>query len=441
MGLIQTTVEKLKSSATALRDIWIPKSEVEIYLRTHTKNPYVANILVSSAQKNGDARMYPEEIIERIENDGLEGVIAGANSIRTANVWPGGVGRGFYLVGRYRAQHKLGIKSEVDTVASVGIFTGAPSRLDMQEDRFGIDTSPDAVEAFAYEIVKSLGPRELFKSPESRHEAIKKRLSEVASAVRGYVSEGFMGLGGVVQLLEKKFGHLKMGDVQNFYVVAADYDGEGNNRVVYSSSSTPDKSFPKVMIATIALPTLFDPVRDNGHIEADGGLLEAVPLAAALIDAQADLAIGTALNYKIPKGKTSFKGFVGKVGQGDRNFVIMSRAITYWMMMYLTQMSPGNVARIGDKYGKVMLDLPDLRDVPPFDLYDRAPQLVKPGEDRTTDMVARFFNPKFAHPEYNADHFIRILRTSGYKDMSLSLAEKARLHASNLLNKPWLRVY
>lgn len=406
-----TATDKVLQSIKALGEIWFPRPEPELerYLRRQTRNPYIARTLVALALKNGSSQLPYQEAIERIERNGIDGVVEAANETNLATAWGGGVGRALDHVGGFRAHRELGLRPKTNAGTSAGDFVAYFSDENTYRNGNGIDYSPDALESFAFELIESLGTRNLLAAPNSLAGKMAKKFSETVTATRGFVKEGFIPIDGVKDFLQKKIGPVLMESTQGFHAVAAAYDCDGNNRVVYSSKTAPKKPVVDVFMESIALPTLFDPVRTNGHIMGDGGLIEAVPLGAAMIEGHADIVIGVALNYRIPKGKPTFYGPTGKISQGDRNFAIMQRPTTYWMTKYLTGESPGHVSRWGDKYGRVMLRLVDLANVAPFDLYEGAPKLIKPGRENTLDFLAKFLSPRFAHEQYDPEYFIQLL--------------------------------
>lgn len=170
-------------------------------------------------------------------------------------VLDGGGGKGAYQIGAYRALIEKGIDKYISSFSgsSIGalnaVFINALSEEECEK------------------LWKSLNP-DKFIMPEL----------EMID-----FEEGFVSRDGVYELFDQYVDFEKISDCgKTLYACTTEYDENGNgegiaryHRLNYKS----EEEIKTLLIASTALPTIYEPVRINGVLHRDGGMRDNTPIA------------------------------------------------------------------------------------------------------------------------------------------------------------------
>jgi len=388
------------------------KSLLEKFLLDDNENPYVANILVSIYNdKHEFSRISIKNAIESAKNGDSKSVTDLLENINTAGVWSGGSSRGFYHVGVYEALKD--IKTKINVGVSIGAFPAVFRCLRAQgiETRYGKDLSPEKMSMFAYELRDASGLN-VYQTGNSFSEKIKGKIKAFQGFYRMIRKSAFIDAAGLERFLNEQFKDLRIKDVDGLYIIGTEYN-DGNKVTMCRNSD--DEVFSEISLAkalriTTAVPYLFEPFQMNGKFYADGGLKDVMPVRTAFEKGNAEFVFGTCLVRKISSENPAFNGLKGKIEQHSRDIDILQiNSLEPWTLHYTGEKSI-YIIENGDPRGRYLLNAPDLSGVNWLDFFECGPSLVKRGFKDTLNLIGKFLSPKYKHPKYNPEFFIKQMK-------------------------------
>ncbi len=399
MANLDDFVGKTVLSATVLREIWLPNGDdpLETFIKK-TRNPYLAAILISidKRQSEGVGTISLDDAIRRIQTHGFDGVKELVGNIDAADSWGGGVARGFWETGAYMAIDEIATNRHSGT--SIGAHPSLARSLKMHGPQIEtFDTSPEGILRYSRELRNAV--------------ARMKAWEKGAAFIRGRFGESFLRSSPMRDFLDAKFGKLRVGQLYDWSVPVCNYsNGNGSsNTIIYNPKDYPDALVVDILMKTTAVPRIFPLQRELDAVYADGGLYATFPIETVR---DADLIFGFVLTYYLPKlnGK-SFRGFQGELRQHKRDFAIMQKRAIERDVEAVAGNSPLYIAEKGDKYGKLILFMPDLSGYLAEDFF-KAEELIEPGKQQTREGVRKFLDPRFEHEEYDPKYFLERLYIS-----------------------------
>jgi NTE family protein len=199
---------------------------------------------------------------------------------------------------------------------------------------------------------------------------------------------GFTGLAkgeAIEKLYDRQLWHMTLGETQ-VPIYSEVYNIDLNRLEVFGSKLTPDLTIAELVRIAIALPMLVESVRVEGHLYADGGVVDVFPAEPLLEHEKLDLVVG--VNTILPRG------FEGEdiSGWSDRTmgFVTASRQISYAGHLELARRS---ARRLGRKL--ILIDPVDFTEVHGWRFYDlfidrrKWPRLIMQGYEHATSVLDR----------------------------------------------------
>jgi NTE family protein len=200
---------------------------------------------------------------------------------------------------------------------------------------------------------------------------------------------GFTGLAkgeAIEKLFDRQLWHMTLGETQ-VPIYSEVYNIDLNRLEMFGSKLTPDLTIAELVRTAIALPMLVESVRVEGHLYADGGVVDVFPAEPLLEHEKLDLVVG--VNTILPRG------FEGEdiSGWSDRSmgFVAASRQISYAGHLELARRS---ARRLGRKL--ILIDPVDYTEVHGWRFYDlfidrrKWPRLIMQGYEHATTVLDRY---------------------------------------------------
>ncbi len=406
-------------------EIWLPSNDdaLENFIR-RTRNPYLANILISidARERAGIGTISLDDAIRKIYAERVSGAMKLVGHIDAADVWGAGTARGFWETGAYCAIDD--ISTNMHSGASIGSHPSLNRSLKLHGPRLEtVDTSQKGVVKYSGDLRNAI--------------AGMKSWEKGLAYLRGRYGEAFLNSSPMREFLMEKFGNLKLGQLHDWSVPVCNYsNGNGKlNVIIYNPRDHPDALVVDVLMKTTAVPRVFPLQRESDTIYADGGLHSVFPIETV---GDADLIFGFVLTYHLPQldGK-KFNGFNGELRQHARDFAIMQKRGIERDVEAVARSSPTYIAEHGDRYGKLILFMPDLSGYSPEDFY-KAEELIDPAKVQTRKGILRFLDPGFKHRDYDENYFLdRVyLSRSQYAKQFIS---RSRGSPSDNLARPTLR--
>ncbi len=390
------------------------KSLLEKFLLEETENPYIANILVSMHNDNHSYnRISMGNAIESLKKGDYQSTANLLGNINTAGVWSGGSSRGFYHVGVYEAFDKLDIKTKINVGVSIGAFPAVFRCLKTHgiETKYGEDLSPERMSTFAYELRDASG-LDVFKSGKNFSEKIRGEIKTLQGFYRLVMQSSFIDSKRLEKFLNEQFKDLKVKDIEGLYIIGTEYN---NGAKITMCKNSDDKIFSEISLAkalriTTAVPYLFEPFQMNGKFYADGGLKDVMPVRTAFELGSAEFVLGTCLVRKISSQNPAFNGLKGKIEQHSRDIDILQiNSLEPWTLHYTGEKS-NYIVENGDPKGRYLLNAPNLSDINWLDFFEGGPSLIKRGFKDTLKNIEKFLEPKYKHPKYNPEFFIKQIK-------------------------------
>ena len=200
---------------------------------------------------------------------------------------------------------------------------------------------------------------------------------------------GFTGLAkgeAIEKLFDRQLWHMTLGETP-VPIYSEVYNIDLNRLEMFGSKLTPDLTIAELVRIAIALPMLVESVRVEGHLYADGGVVDVFPAEPLLEHEKLDLVVG--VNTILPRG------FEGEdiSGWADRTmgFVTASRQISYAGHLELARRS---ARRLGRKL--ILIDPVDYTEVHGWRFYDlfidrrKWPRLIMQGYEHATSVLDRY---------------------------------------------------
>ncbi len=200
---------------------------------------------------------------------------------------------------------------------------------------------------------------------------------------------GFTGLAkgeAIEKLFDRQLWHMTLGET-TVPIYSEVYNIDLNRLELFGSKLTPDLTIAELVRIAIALPMLVESVRVEGHLYADGGVVDVFPAEPLLEHEKLDIVVG--VNTILPRG------FEGEdiSGWADRTmgFVTASRQISYAGHLELARRS---ARRLGRKL--VLIDPVDYTEVHGWRFYDlfidrrKWPRLIMQGYEHATSVLDRY---------------------------------------------------
>jgi NTE family protein len=216
---------------------------------------------------------------------------------------------------------------------------------------------------------------------------------------------GFTGLAkgeAIEKLFDRQLWHMTLGQTQ-VPIYSEVYNIDLNRLEVFGSKLTPDLTIAELVRIAIALPMLVESVRVEGHLYADGGVVDVFPAEPLLEYEKLDLVVG--VNTILPSG------FEGEdiSGWSDRTmgFVTASRQISYAGHLELARRS---ARRLGRKL--ILIDPVDYTEVHGWRFYDlfidrrKWPRLIMQGYDHATSVLDRYRRSSAARKRRTKPHAV-----------------------------------
>jgi NTE family protein len=200
---------------------------------------------------------------------------------------------------------------------------------------------------------------------------------------------GFSGVAkgeAIEKLFDRQLWHMSLGET-SIPVYAPVYNIDYGRLETFGSKLTPHLTVAEIVRIAIALPLLVEAVRVEGHLYADGGVVDVFPAQPLLEHEKLDLTIG--VNTILPRG------FEGEdiSGWSDKplGFMTASRQISYAGHLELARRS---CRRLGRKL--ILIDPVDYTEVHGWRFYDlfidrrKWPRLIMQGYEHATAVLDRY---------------------------------------------------
>ena len=138
---------------------------------------------------------------------------------------------------------------------------------------------------------------------------------------------GFTGLAkgeAIEKLFDRQLWHMTLGETP-IPIYSEVYNIDLNRLETFGSKLTPDLTIAELVRIAIALPLLVESVRVEGHLYADGGVVDVFPAEPLLEHEKLDLVVG--VNTILPRG---FEGEdISGWTERTMGFMTASRQISY----------------------------------------------------------------------------------------------------------------
>jgi NTE family protein len=200
---------------------------------------------------------------------------------------------------------------------------------------------------------------------------------------------GFTGLAkgeAIEKLFDRQLWHMTLGETP-VPIYSEVYNIDLNRLEVFGSKLTPDLTIAELVRIAIALPMLVESVRVEGHLYADGGVVDVFPAEPLLEHEKLDLVVG--VNTILPRG---FEGEdISGWTERTMGFMTASRQISYAGHLELARRS---ARRLGRKL--VLIDPVDYNEVHGWRFYDlfidrrEWPRLIMQGYEHATAVLDRY---------------------------------------------------
>ena len=200
---------------------------------------------------------------------------------------------------------------------------------------------------------------------------------------------GFSGLAkgeAIEKLFDRQHWHMTLGETP-IPLYSSVYNIDLGRLETFGSDASPDLTIGELVRIASALPLLVESVRVDGHLYADGGIVDVFP-AQPLID-RGDFDVVLGVNTILPRGFES----EDISGWTDHRFGFLraSRQISYASHLELARRS---VKRLGRKL--VLIDPVDYTEVQGWRFYDlfidrsKWPRLILQGYEHATSVLDRY---------------------------------------------------
>jgi NTE family protein len=200
---------------------------------------------------------------------------------------------------------------------------------------------------------------------------------------------GFTGLAkgeAIEKLFDRQLWHMTLGETP-VPIYSEVYNIDLNRLEVFGSRLTPDLTIAELVRIAIALPMLVESVRVEGHLYADGGVVDVFPAEPLLEHEKLDLVVG--VNTILPRG---FEGEdISGWTERTMGFMTASRQISYAGHLELARRS---ARRLGRKL--ILIDPVDYSEVHGWRFYDlfidrrKWPRLIMQGYEHATAVLDRY---------------------------------------------------
>jgi len=376
-----------------------------------TKNPIFAYTLTKIALNQDEDSISVEDAIEKINNSsGIDGIIELFNHINSADVWSGGTSKGFYDVGVYEHLLEINLMTKSHYGTSIGAVPATLLALHLQEDSFGIDTSPQFSLEFATKLGDSLIDEEKTPNNITKKQLMQLKLKTLTTSLgtlyNGFMEEFIKDTAKFEKVVTDTFGDIRVSDAKGLYISVANMT-KGRHVLIGMDDELNDEYIRDAIMKTSAVPHAFKPIRVGTQVYTDGGVY-GFPLSEAF-DSGVEFAFVTVINYhlnKLDRKGSNFRGPFGTIKQALRNYTMMNTALTEAPIRSLTGVDPEYVAEHGDPYGRMILLLPDLRHIRSFDFGGECRTLPKLGYEDSKESLEKFLDPDYKHPDYDSISFL-----------------------------------
>jgi len=200
---------------------------------------------------------------------------------------------------------------------------------------------------------------------------------------------GFTGLAkgeAIEKLFDRQLWHMTLGE-SPIPIYSEVYNIDLNRLETFGSKLTPDLTIAELVRIAIALPLLVESVRVDGHLYADGGVVDVFPAEPLLEHERLDVVIG--VNTILPRG---FEGEdISGWTERTMGFMTASRQISYAGHLELARRS---ARRLGRKL--ILIDPVDFTEVHGWRFYDlfidrrKWPRLILQGYEHATRVLDRY---------------------------------------------------
>ena len=206
---------------------------------------------------------------------------------------------------------------------------------------------------------------------------------------------GFTGLAkgeAIEKLFDRQLWHMTLGEAP-IPIYSEVYNIDLNRLETFGSKLTPDLTIAELVRIAIALPLLVESVRVDGHLYADGGVVDVFPAEPLLEHERLDTVVG--VNTILPRG---FEGEdISGWTERTMGFMTASRQISYAGHLELARRS---ARRLGRKL--ILIDPVDFTEVHGWRFYDlfidrrKWPRLILQGYEHATRVLDRYRRPSAA---------------------------------------------
>jgi NTE family protein len=203
---------------------------------------------------------------------------------------------------------------------------------------------------------------------------------------------GFTGLAkgeAIEKLFDRQLWHMTLGE-SPIPIYSEVYNIDLNRLETFGSKLTPDLTIAELVRIAIALPLLVESVRVDGHLYADGGVVDVFPAEPLLEHERLDVVVG--VNTILPRG---FEGEdISGWTERTMGFMTASRQISYAGHLELARRS---ARRLGRKL--ILIDPVDFTEVHGWRFYDlfidrrKWPRLILQGYEHATRVLDRYRRP------------------------------------------------
>ena len=200
---------------------------------------------------------------------------------------------------------------------------------------------------------------------------------------------GFTGLAkgeAIEKLFDRQLWHMTLGE-SPIPIYSEVYNIDLNRLETFGSKLTPDLTIAELVRIAIALPLLVESVRVDGHLYADGGVVDVFPAEPLLEHERLDVVVG--VNTILPRG---FEGEdISGWTERTMGFMTASRQISYAGHLELARRS---ARRLGRKL--ILIDPVDFTEVHGWRFYDlfidrrKWPRLILQGYEHATRVLDRY---------------------------------------------------
>jgi len=230
-----------------------------------TKNPIFAYTLTKIALNQDTDSISMEDAIEKVKNSsGIEDIIGLFSHIQSADVWSGGTSKGFYDAGVYEYLVEIDLRTKSHFGTSIGAVPASLFALHLQDNSFGVDTSPQSALELATKLGDSLVSGEKIPDNISRKQLVKLKLKSLGTSIstlyNSLMDEFIKDTTKFQKVITDTFGNIRVLEAEGLYISVANMT-KGRHVLIGMDDELNNEYIRDAIMKTSAVPHAFKPIR------------------------------------------------------------------------------------------------------------------------------------------------------------------------------------